>query len=106
MQFSIEIGCCLEDLPRAMNDDRKKESRKSVLSVQFDIDVTNQSIGIMVEVFSIGSGDLGSIPGRVILRRKKWYLMTPYLTLRFIRYRSRVKWSHPEKEVAPFPTPR
>ena len=38
-------------------------------------------------------------------RLKKWYLMPPYLTLSIIRYGSRVKWSNPWKEVAPFPTP-
>ena len=39
-------------------------------------------------------------------RLKKWYLMPPCLTLRNIRYGSRVKWSNPGKGVAPFPTPR
>ena len=38
-------------------------------------------------------------------RLKKWYLMPPCLTLSIIRYGSRVKWSNPGKEVAPFPTP-
>ena len=28
-------------------------------------------------------------------RLKKWYLMTPYLTLSIIRYGSRVKWNNP-----------
>ena len=36
---------------------------------------------------------------------KKWYLMPLCLTLSIIRYRSRVKWSNPRKEVAPSPTP-
>ena len=31
--------------------------------------------------------------------------MPPCLTLSIIRYRSSVKWSNPEKEVAPSPTP-
>ena len=39
-------------------------------------------------------------------RLKKWYLMPPCLTLRIIRYGSRVKWSNPGKGVAPTPTPR
>ena len=34
----------------------------------------------------------------------KWYLISPCLTLSNIRYVSRVKWSNPEKEVAPSPT--
>ena len=38
-------------------------------------------------------------------RLKKWYLTPPCLTLSIIRYGSRVKWSNPGKEVAPFPTP-
>ena len=38
-------------------------------------------------------------------RSKKWYLMPPCLTLSNISYVSRVKWSNPEKRVAPFPTP-
>ena len=38
-------------------------------------------------------------------RLKKWCLMLPCLTLSIIRYESRVKWSHPEKEVAPSPIP-
>ena len=49
--------------------------------------------------------DLGSIPGQVIPKTQKWYLMPPCLTLSIIRYGSRVKWSNPEKEVAPSPTP-
>ena len=36
---------------------------------------------------------------------KKWYLMTPCLTLSIIRYRSRVKWVNPGKGVAPSHTP-
>ena len=38
-------------------------------------------------------------------RLKKWYLISPYLTLSIIRYISRVKWSNPRKGVVPFPTP-
>ena len=39
-------------------------------------------------------------------RLKKWYLMPPCLTLSIIRYGSRIKWSNPEKGVAPSTTPR
>ena len=39
-------------------------------------------------------------------RLKKWYLIPPCLTLINIMYVSRVKWSNPEKGVAPSPTPR
>ena len=33
-------------------------------------------------------------------------MMPPFLTLSIIRYKSRVKWSNPEKGVVPCPTPR
>ena len=39
-------------------------------------------------------------------RLQKWYLIPPGLTLSNIRCVSRVKWSNPEKGVAPSPTPR
>ena len=39
-------------------------------------------------------------------RLKKCYLIPPCLTLSNIRYVSRVKWSNPEKGVAPSPTPQ
>ena len=40
------------------------------------------------------------------LKKKQWYLIHLCLTLRIIRYVSRIKWSNPEKGVALFPTPR
>ena len=64
------------------------------------------SIGLAVRVFANGPRDQGSIPGWVIPKTQKWYLMTLCLTLSIIRYGSRVKWSNPGKGVAPFPTPR
>ena len=48
--------------------------------------------------------DRGSIPGRVIPKTQKWYLIPPCLTLSIMRYRSRVKWSNPENGVTPSPT--
>ena len=39
-------------------------------------------------------------------RLKKWYLISPGLTLSVIRYVSRVKWSNPRKVFAPFLTPQ
>ena len=59
----------------------------------------------MVRVFTNGPGDLGSIPGRVISKTKKWHLIPPCLTLSIIGYGSRVKWSNIGKGVVPFPTP-
>ena len=41
--------------------------------------------GLMSKVFANGPGDRGSIPGRVIPKTKKWYLMPPCLTLSIIR---------------------
>ena len=62
-------------------------------------------IGMVVKVFANGPGDLGSIPGRVISKTQKCYLMPPCLTLSIIRYGSRVKWNNAGKGVAPSPTP-
>ena len=59
----------------------------------------------MVRVFANGSGDLGSIPGQVIPKTQKWYLMPPCLTLSIIRYGSRVKWSNPGEEGVASLTP-
>ena len=43
------------------------------------------SVGLMSRVFANGPGDRGSIPGRVIQKTKKWYLMQPCLILSIIR---------------------
>ena len=59
----------------------------------------------MVRVFANGPGDLGSIPGRVIPKTQKLFLMPPCLTLSIIRYVSRVKWGNLGKGVALSPTP-
>ena len=61
-------------------------------------------IGMMVRVFANGPGDQGSTQVESYQRLKKWYLMPPCLTLSIISYRSRVKWSNPEKGVAPSAT--
>ena len=39
----------------------------------------------MVKVFANGPGDRGSIPGRVILNTRKWYLVQPCLAISTIR---------------------
>ena len=57
-------------------------------------------------VFANGPGDLGSIPGCLIPKTLKWYVIPPCLTLSIIRYVSRVKWSNPGKGVASSFTPR
>ena len=57
-------------------------------------------------VFPNGPGDLGSIPGHVIPKTLKWYLIPPWLKLNIIMYLSRVKWSNPRKRVVLSLTPR
>ena len=60
-------------------------------------------IGLVGRVFANGSGDLGSIPGRILPKTLKMVLDNSLLnTWRVLR----VKWSNPEKGVAPSPTPR
>ena len=66
----------------------------------------NQAIDLMSRVFVNDPGDWGSIPGRVMPKTQKWYLVGPCLTLGIIRYGSRVKWSNPGEGVVPSLTPR
>ena len=73
-----------------------------LLSTEINVIISNKNHPAL---FANGPGDLGSIPGRVIPKTQKWYLMPPCLTLSIIRYGSRVKWSNPGKGVAPSPTP-
>ena len=61
----------------------------------------NQNILFKNDYFAYGPGDLGPIPGRVIPKTLKWYLMPPCLTLSIIKYGSRVKWRNPGKGVPP-----
>ena len=65
-----------------------------------------QLIGQVGRMFTNGPGDLGSIPGRVIPKTLKWYLISPYLTLCNIRYVSTVKQSSKGKGVTPSPASR
>ena len=58
-------------------------------------------IGIVSRVFANRPGDWGSIPGQVIPKIQKWYLMPPWLILRIIRYGSRVSWEIQEKGKCP-----
>ena len=69
----------------------------------FSADTDSGSVG---RVFANDPRDLCSIPGRVIPKTLKWYLIPPFLTLSNIRYAPRVKWRNPGKGVEPFPTPR
>ena len=46
----------------------------------------------MSRVFSNGPGDRGLIPGRVIPKTQKWYLMPPCLTQHYkVRIKSKVE---------------
>ena len=47
---------------------------------------------------SVCLGDQGSIPGQVIPKTQKWYLMPPCLTLNIISYGSRVNGAIQGKE--------
>ena len=58
----------------------------------------NGFIGLVSRVFTNGPRDWGSVPGRII---KKWYLISPCLTLGIIRYASRVQWNNTREGVAP-----
>ena len=58
-------------------------------------------IGIMVNVFANGPGDLNSISGRVIPKTQKRVLDALYLTLSIIRHGSRVSEAILRKEWRP-----
>ena len=61
---------------------------------------------LVVGVFINGLDDRGSIPGQVIPKTHKWYLIHCCLTLSIIRYVSMVKWINSRKRVAPLLTPQ
>ena len=65
----------------------------------------NQLIGLGGRVFAHGSGDLGSIPGRVIPKTLKMALDTSLLNTQQYKVRIKVKWNNSRKGVAPSPTP-
>ena len=58
---------------------------------------------MMVRLFANGPEDRGSIPGRVIPKTQKWYLIPPALTLIIIRYGLRVSGAPRERSnVIPY----
>ena len=63
--------------------------------------IPNRLISLVGRAFANGPGDRGSIPGRVIPKTYKWYLIPPCFILSNIRYVSRVKGSDQGKGVAP-----
>ena len=58
-------------------------------------------IGLIGWVFTNGQETRVQSQVESYQRLKKWYLMSPCLTLSIIRYRSRVKWSNQGKELHP-----
>ena len=70
------------------------------------MDICDRVIGLVVRVFANGSGDRGSIPGRVIPKTLKMVLDTSLFNTQQYNVLSRVKWSNPGNEVTPSPTPR
>ena len=74
--------------------------------VHFVVRPTIRIIGQVDRMFANGPGDLDSIPGRVIPKTLRWYLIPPCLTLSNIKCVSMVKWSNPGKGVTPSPTSR
>ena len=65
-----------------------------------------RAIGLMSRVFANDLGDRRSIPGWVIPKTQKLYLMPLCLKLSSIRYGSREEWNNPREWVALFPTSR
>ena len=55
----------------------------------------------MVRVFDNGPEDLSSISGRVIPKSQKIVLDATLLSTQHYKVRIKVKWSNPEKGVAP-----
>ena len=67
--------------------------------------ILNQSIGIMVREFTNGTGDLGSIPSRVIPYTQKKELDTALLNTQHYKIQIKGKRSYPLKGIEAFSTP-
>ena len=61
---------------------------------------------ITIRVFANSPGDQGSIPGRVMPKIQKWYLMPTLLNTQHYKVWIKSKQNNSEKGVEPFPTPR
>ena len=102
-QLCEDTGCCPEDLPRAMND--REEWRERVRDIRatsaiwwwwwrvYKCEYVNFCYWIYMcvvgRVFANGSGDLGSILGRVIPKTLKMVLDTTLLNI--LQYKVRIK---------------
>ena len=111
-QLCADTGCSLENLTKAMDDREGRLERVMNIHANgatwwwwwwwwYDFSIRLPDIGIMSRVFTNGPEDRGSIPGRVIPKTQKCYLMPPCLTGSIIRYVSRVKLGNPGKGVSP-----
>ena len=65
----------------------------------------NQSIGIMVRMFTNGPGNLASILDRVIPKTQKMVLDAPFLSTLEMKVWIKGKWNNTEKGLAPFLRP-
>ena len=88
-------------------DSQEKKIHSQICKISNCIDIIEFSLVWWVECSPMVRIDLSSIPGRVIPKTLKMVLDTSLLnTQQYKVFVSRVKWSHPGKGVAPFPTPR
>ena len=62
-------------------------------------------VGLVVRVFANGSGDLGSIPGRVIPKTQKMVLAASLLNTQHYKVRIKGKVEQSREGVAPSSTP-
>ena len=84
----------------------KKKKKKKKKEKNDWILYSPPDIGIMVRVLANGPRDLGSVPGRVILKTQKMVLDASLLNTQHYKVGSRVKRSNPGKVAAPSSTPQ
>ena len=78
---------------------------KDLLHVNSYIYIYIHTHGLAVRVFANGSGDLGSIPGRVIPKTQKMVLDASLLNTQHYKVRIKGKVEQSREGVAPSPTP-
>ena len=78
VRFFINITVWASWTYRTVTNYRKKFPKSGQYPISMWFSVFN--IGQMSRVFTNGLGDRGSIPGRVIPKTQKWYLIAPCLT--------------------------
>ena len=91
-----------------MKQSRKNILKKSIMDyicwVLLDINYIICSVGPAVRVFANGPGDLGSIPGRVILKTLKMVLDTTLLNTQHykVRFKAKVEQSWEWSSALPY----